>query len=101
MRAAACSGCGDCLEVCPVEALAAPGRLDWSVLLGDDWTELETLRTVVCRRCGGRFPAGGRELCPVCSYRSATPFGSALPPEVLARLDPEVARRFTERADPV
>lgn len=100
MQPAACSGCRACVDACPPRALSEHGTLDWDVLLDDGWEDLETLRTVVCRRCGGRFPAGGSALCPVCAFRSAQPFGTTLPPEVLARLGPEVAGRFRGRPDP-
>lgn len=96
LQPAACSGCRACLEVCPPGALSADGQQAWDVLLTDAEVVLETFDTARCRRCGGRFPADGGALCPVCAYRSADPFGTTLPPEVLARLSPEVARRFRD-----
>lgn len=99
MRASSCSGCRRCVDVCPVAALSECGHRDWADLLADGWVELETFGTVVCRRCGGRFPAGGGELCPVCAFRSAEPFATTLPPEVLARFGPEVARRLSGQVE--
>jgi len=96
LRPAACSGCRACLDVCPAGALSADGQEAWGVLLTDAEVVLETLDTAACRRCGGRFPADGGALCPVCAYRSTDPFGTTLPPEVLSRLSPEVARRFSD-----
>lgn len=101
MRSSSCSGCRTCVEVCPVGALSEQGHDDWTVLLEEGWSALETLATVRCRRCGGRFPAGRGELCPVCAFRSAEPFGTTPPPEVLLRLGPEVARRLTGQATPL
>ena len=99
MRASSCSGCRRCVDVCPAGALSECGHRDWAELLADRWVELETFGTVVCRRCGGRFPAGGGELCPVCAFRSAEPFATTLPPEVLARFGPEVARRLSGQVE--
>lgn len=101
MQPSSCSGCRGCIDLCPTGALADHGPHDWDALLDDSWTALESLTTVVCHRCKGRFPAGDGQLCPVCAFRSAEPFGTTLPPEVLRRLGPDVARRLTERSRPV
>lgn len=100
LRPSSCSGCHGCVDLCPTGALSEHGHHDWSVLLDERWATLETFATVLCRRCGGRFPAGGGELCPVCAFRSAEPFGTTLPPDVLLRLDPEATRRLTGQAGP-
>lgn len=100
MRPSSCSGCHACVDVCPADALSEQGHHGWDVLLADSWVALESFATVPCRRCGGRFPAGGSELCPVCAFRSADPFGTTLPPHMLARLGPEATRRLTGHAGP-
>ncbi len=80
---ALCTACGDCLRLCPQDALSSRGAATW----GDvrDRTVL-TLATVPmaapCSRCGAPLSegAGHDGLCPVCAYRKAHPFGSAMPP---------------------
>ncbi len=84
-----CSGCGDCLRYCNTAAIRSEGRSTWNALLAAPRTTLATRRTRVCERCRTRFvPDGDERLCAVCSERRANPFGSSLPPEVLARLGP-------------
>ncbi len=101
IRPASCSGCRQCVDLCPAGALSDHGHHDWAALLDDDRVALETFATVVCRRCAGRFPVGGGDLCPVCAFRSGDPFATTPPPEVLLRLGPEVARRLTRQVDPM
>ncbi|GAB3624591.1 hypothetical protein GCM10027418_26760 [Mariniluteicoccus endophyticus] len=40
-----------------------------------------TMRVTSCGRCGARFtPEGGTtDLCPVCAFRRANPFGTQMP----------------------
>ena len=94
---AACGGAGDCIELCPEDALSAPEPFGLDALLEDDVVDLDEIAKAVCRRCGTTFPDTGAELCDVCAFRRANPFGAALPPAVAARLDPDVVRRLEGR----
>lgn len=82
-----CSGCRQCLVACPEAVLTVQRPLTWAEQLGpDDATPLATRHTAVCRRCGTRFPSTQGDLCDVCRYRTANPFGSHLPDHVQALL---------------
>ncbi|MFO8074779.1 MAG: ATP-binding protein [Actinomycetota bacterium] len=94
---AACGGAGDCLELCPESALSAPEHWGLNALLEDDVVDLDEIAKAVCRRCGTTFPDTGAELCEVCAFRRANPFGATLPPAVAARLDPDVVRKLEGR----
>ena len=94
---AACGGAGACLQLCPEDALSAPEHWGLDALLEDDVVDLDEIAKAVCRRCGATFPDSGAELCELCSFRRANPFGGALPPAVAARFGPELARRFEGR----
>lgn len=95
LQPSSCSGCRACIDLCPTTALSAHGQDDWDALLDDRWTALESVTTIRCRRCNGRFPAGDGQLCPPCRFRSAEPFGTTLPDAVLRRLGPDMARRLS------
>ncbi len=94
---AACGGAGDCIELCPEDALSAPEHWGLDALLEDDVVDLDEIAKAVCGRCGTTFPDTGAELCDVCAFRRANPFGAALPPAVAARLDADVVRRLEGR----
>ncbi len=94
---AACGGARDCIDLCPEDALSAPEHWGLDALLEDDVVDLDEIAKAVCRRCGATFPDTGAELCEVCAFRRANPFGAALPPAVAARLDPDVVRRLGGR----
>ncbi|MDN5767889.1 MAG: hypothetical protein L0H96_23665 [Humibacillus sp.] len=101
-----CSGCDGepaCVQACPARTLEVVGHRAWSHLWRDGDEEVVRVATVRCARCRAPFRAEpqrgegdaqpGREpLCPACSRRRSRPFGTALPPEALERLDPEVVR---------
>lgn len=105
-----CDGCGGvpvCVAGCPVGTLQVRAPRPWSALWDDGREEITRVRTVRCARCRVRFrvdderpDAGddlratspGEALCPACAQRRSDPFGSALPPEALRRLNPEVVR---------
>jgi len=85
-RPATCTDCGICLDVCEPDALRRTGLPSLpSVVSG----EAKTLRAGAlrrCRKCGVPFAVqGDEELCPVCDFRRRNPFGSRLPPGVVAR----------------
>lgn len=84
LETAACIGCERCLALCPVDALSAGPALDWAALTGS--TPVRTLETVQvrpCARCRTPF-AGEGDLCQVCRMRQQNPFGSWLPPGLVA-----------------
>lgn len=78
-----CIDCGECLRLCPDGALDRARPVTWRDLRERRVVTLATVTGVVtCRRCRQPIPDGvGEEgLCPVCAYRRAHPFGSAVPP---------------------
>ena len=105
-----CNGCAGepaCVQACPVRTLDVVGHRAWSHLWRDGDEEVVRVATLRCARCRAPFRAEpqvggpgaegdaqqGREpLCPACSRRRSNPFGTALPPEALERLDPNVVR---------
>ena len=74
-----CTDCGQCLRVCPESALQRSGELLWSSLFAGERVGLRVGLTRPCARCGSSHGRLG-DLCAVCSYRAAHPFGSTLPP---------------------
>lgn len=72
---AACDGCLRCVDLCPTDALAAAGAHPWATVLDGTAVGLASAATRSCRRCGATVPAT-TELCEVCAYRRANPFGS-------------------------
>lgn len=77
--ASACTDCGACLELCPEQALSRRGAYSWGDLVA---SEVRTLKVGAVRRCTRcRAPhARPGDLCPVCAFRRANPFGSSMPP---------------------
>lgn len=93
-----CTGCGACISSCDRHALTATGRHPWSALAGAPVQVLARVPTRTCARCSVPFAAtDDARLCPVCAFRSARPFGSAVPPEALDRLPAHVADRLRGR----
>lgn len=74
-----CTDCGQCLQVCPEQALVRSGDYLWSSLLAPGDVRLRVGLVRRCARCGGPHGRLG-ELCGVCAYRAANPFGSSMPP---------------------
>lgn len=82
----ACTGCEICAHVCSQEAITlnlAPtfeevfGRKEALILF-----EAQTKR---CQRCSAVFTSHeGARFCPMCEFRRQNPFGSKLPPHLLA-----------------
>jgi len=92
-----CTDCGQCLQVCPESALERSGEYPWSSLLSSEQVTLRVGLIKRCARCGvpnGHFG----DLCAVCSYRAAHPFGSTMPPGLLQEAPPESGRPDTLRA---
>ena len=105
-----CNGCDGepvCVQACPVRSLDVVGHRAWSHLWRDGGEEVVRVATVRCARCRAPFRAQAEErdtgaehepqpdreqLCSACRRRRSHPFGMALPPEALERLDPEVVR---------
>jgi ferredoxin len=76
---ALCIDCGQCVEMCPEAAMSRVGPLPWGQALRGLPTTLRVGMVRRCSRCGmpNRTPG---PLCGVCSFRTADPFGSLLPP---------------------
>jgi ferredoxin len=74
-----CTDCGQCLDVCPESALNRSGEYAWSSLLAGERVGLRVGLIRRCARCGVGHGSSG-DLCAVCAYRAANPFGSTMPP---------------------
>ena len=74
-----CTDCGQCLQVCPEKALVRSGEYLWSSLLEGGPVSLRVGLIRRCARCGSPHGRLG-DLCAVCAFRAANPFGSAMPP---------------------
>lgn len=86
---AACTDCGICLDVCEPDALHRAGSPSLAAIVGAATVTLREGALRRCRKCSVQFAAKGDEdLCPVCEYRRRNPFGSRLPPGVVARGGP-------------
>ena len=78
-EASRCTGCGQCLQICPESALQRSGEQVWSSLLAGTSVGLRVGLIRRCARCGTGHGRSG-DLCAVCAFRAANPFGSAMPP---------------------
>ena len=74
-----CTDCDHCLQVCPESALEVSGEYLWSSLSGGERVGLRVGLIRQCARCGVPNGRSG-DLCAVCAYRAANPFGSTMPP---------------------
>jgi NAD-dependent dihydropyrimidine dehydrogenase PreA subunit len=75
-----------CIGLCPQGALSSGRSYTAIELARTEPVELAVVATVVCARCGARYPAGTGELCKVCSFRRDNPFGARtdlIPPHLL------------------
>ncbi|MGW8161359.1 MAG: 4Fe-4S dicluster domain-containing protein [Desulfobulbales bacterium] len=82
-----CIGCAACTHVCAPDALRLDQTPDLQqVFAVSDALVLQSGEFRRCKRCKARFAAVSDEaLCPVCTFRSKNPFGTALPPALLGR----------------
>jgi ferredoxin len=76
----ACRADLSCVQLCPPGVLGVAGRLPLIDLARTTVTELATVATARCQRCGALHPAAEGTLCAVCSARAADVFGSFTPP---------------------
>jgi len=83
---AKCTDCGQCLQVCPESALERSDDYAWSSLLSAERVDLRVGLIRRCARCGAGHSGAG-DLCAVCAYRAANPFGSTMPPGRLMGAD--------------
>jgi len=74
-----CTDCGQCLQVCGESALQRSGEYPWSSLLAGERVGLRVGLIRGCARCGMGHGSPG-DLCAVCAYRAANPFGSTMAP---------------------
>jgi ferredoxin len=82
-----CTDCGQCLKVCPESALQRSREYVWSSLLAGERVGLRVGLIRRCSRCGMGHGRSG-DLCAVCAYRVAYPFGSTMPPGRTNGADP-------------
>ncbi len=76
----ACRGDLACVRLCPERALAPAGVLTLLDVAREGTRELAAVSTRACRRCGTQHPVADGELCPTCTFRATSAFGSRLPP---------------------
>jgi ferredoxin len=76
---ARCTDCGQCIQICPESAFERSGEYLWSSLLAGERVGLRVGLIRRCARCGVGHGGSG-DLCAVCAYRAANPFGSTMPP---------------------
>jgi ferredoxin len=82
-----CIACQACIHVCAEEALQIDDSpavdsitLEKPLVLDEgEFTRCSHCKALIARR-------PGRDLCPVCAYRTEHPFGSTLPPALLHRM---------------
>lgn len=79
-RSELCRGEQQCVHLCPIGAMWVQGDMRLGDLLEEPERRLATVASARCARCGGVHPAEEGELCRVCAYRAANPFGSMMPP---------------------
>jgi Pyruvate/2-oxoacid:ferredoxin oxidoreductase delta subunit len=90
---AACTGCGECVDVCASTALHQDDAPSAWALLALEPTILRSGRLYRCERCSTRFAAPEEaRLCPLCTLRATRPFGAALPPGMQPRPSRPVRR---------
>ncbi len=82
-----------CIDLCPVDAIAATGAVPIGDVLGEPVRILAKITTAPCERCGARYRAGDDTLCAACRFRAENVFGSALPPGVAEKLAASLRRR--------
>ncbi|QOQ38980.1 4Fe-4S dicluster domain-containing protein [Trueperella pecoris] len=74
-----CRGEQACVRLCPVDAMWVQGPTRLADLLDEPRRRIGIVESKRCGRCGARHPASDGELCQVCTFRAANPFGSVLP----------------------
>lgn len=91
-----CRGEQQCVSLCPVHAVWVQGPMQLGDLLDEPERRLAAVASARCARCGAAHPAEEGELCQVCAYRAANPFGSMMPPghAVPGQAAPEQAGRL-------
>lgn len=79
-----CSGGMQCVDLCPVDALAVTAPVPWSVFIKKPVTRpLATIPTRRCTKCRTYFPVrDGSDYCPTCRDRQANPFGVNWPSHI-------------------
>ena len=83
---AQCTNCGICLDLCDPKSLQRNGVPTFGELLGAEPQVLRTGTLKECYRCKQKFADHIEgNLCSVCAYRKANPFGSRMLPVVKPR----------------
>ncbi len=78
-----CTNCGVCVDMCESVALQREDMSTWNNLLSTEPKTLKTGMLKECVKCKAKFAASIEgNLCPICQYRRAHPFGSRLPRNV-------------------
>ena len=91
---ARCADSGECVQLCPVDALLRTGSSGWTALLDDRPVALARVATTACARCRAIIPAADAPVCAPCEHRRQNPFRTALPPGLADRLDAATLTRL-------
>ena len=76
---ALCIDCGQCVQLCPEQAMSRRGSLGWAEALSGAEQTLRVALSKRCNRCGAVHRGRGSR-CRACEFRATQPFSSRLPP---------------------
>jgi energy-converting hydrogenase A subunit P len=83
---AQCTNCGVCIDLCEPKSLRHDGVPTFGQLLGVEPQVLRAGGLKECWRCKQKFADHIEgNLCPICAYRKANPFGSRIPANIAKR----------------
>lgn len=81
--AAQCTDCGLCTSLCTPDALRRNEFVSWLDVAREGAKEIKSGELHECRKCHVSYSGDYNDgLCPVCSFRRQSPFGSRLPADL-------------------